>query len=226
MGASGWPLAGAADGGRRVSHVDGYDGSMTESRAIDEPVRALLERIAGPASEDVPDLKAIGRALADFARDLEYLQPWMDRLGPDGGGAAIHAPARGPRLLIVRRPEGAMGPIHDHRVWVALTTIVGTEAHRHYRRDPSDRAAMPSLAEERDLEANDVVTMLPPDDVHDHGHRTGHGRPAHILVMTGDDQRRYERNEWDLATGRHRVLRPGDGGRFLATDPWPDAAGG
>ena len=31
--------------------------------------------------------------------------------------------------------------------------------------------------------------------------------------MTGDDQTRFRRNEWDLATGRHRILEPGDGGR-------------
>lgn len=194
---------------------------MTETRTLDGPVRDLFERIAGPASLDTPDLEAIGRALADFGREADYLQRWIDRIGPAGGGAAIHAPARGPRLLMVHRPEGAMGPIHDHRVWVALTTVSGTEAHRHYRRDASDGTAMPSLVDTLDLEASDIVTMLPPDDVHDHGHLIGHGRPAHILVMTGDDQRRFERNEWDLATGRHRLLPPGDGGRFLATDPWP-----
>ena len=39
--------------------------------------------------------------------------------------------------------------------------------------------------------------------------------------MTGDDQSLFTRNEWDLATGRHRVLEPGDRGRWLATQPWP-----
>ena len=45
--------------------------------------------------------------------------------------------------------------------------------------------------------------------------------PAHVLVLTGDDQRRFERNEWDPVTGRHRVLQAGDLGRWLASDPWP-----
>jgi predicted metal-dependent enzyme (double-stranded beta helix superfamily) len=196
--------------------------------AVDAPVRELLAAIAGPAARDVPDLPTIGAALATFARDTDYLARWVARIGPDGGGGglAIHAPERGPRLLLVHRPEGGMGPIHDHRVWVALATISGLETHRQYRRDPADDAALPTLAATDALAAGEVFTMLPPDDIHDHGHLTGHGRPAFILVMTGDDQRRFARNEWDLETGRHRVLRPGDGGRFLATDPWPGTPGG
>jgi predicted metal-dependent enzyme (double-stranded beta helix superfamily) len=193
----------------------------TLDAAVDRPVRALLEAIAGPAAGDVPDMAAIGSALAAFAGDIEYLQRWVERLDPDGGGLAIHAPVRGPRLLLVRRPEGEMGPVHDHRVWVALAAVNGLETHRQYRRDAADDATMPALAETLGLGAGDVVTMLPPDDIHDHGHLAGHGQPAHVLVMTGDDQRRYPRNEWDLASARHRVLVPGDGGRFLASDPMP-----
>lgn len=194
--------------------------------ALDGPVRALLDRIAGPAALAEPDLPAIGDALTDLARDHDYLRRWIEALDPGGGGARIHAPERGPRLQIVHRPEGGMGPVHDHGVWVALATITGVETHRRYRRPSVEagadgRGAMPELDETVDLEDGQVVTMLPPDDIHDHGHLVGHGRPAFILVLTGDDQRRYERNEWDLATGRHRVLRPGEGGRFLASDPWP-----
>ncbi len=193
-----------------------------ELAGLDAPVRALFERVAGPAAAAVPRMATIGAALADFASDVDYLQRWIDRIGPEGGGLPIHAPERGPRLLMVHRPRGGLGPVHDHRVWVALASIIGVEAHRRYRRPADDDGtAMPELIESLDLAACDVVTMLPPDDIHDHGHLLGHGRPAHILVMTGDDQRRYERNEWDLATGRRRVLVPGDGGRFLASDPWP-----
>lgn len=194
---------------------------------IDGPVRELLARIEGPATLAEPDLPAIGAALADLAGDLDYLRRWIDAIEPGGGGLRIHAPERGPRLQIVHRPEGEMGPVHDHRVWVALATITGVETHRRYRRPAGDGRAdvgavpMPELEETVDVEDGQVVTMLPPDDIHDHGHLVGHGRPAYILVLTGDDQRRYERNEWDLATGRHRVLRPGEGGRFLASEPWP-----
>ena len=62
---------------------------------------------------------------------------------------------------------------------------------------------------------------MPPDDIHDHGHLVGNGTPAYVLILTGDDQTRFERHEWDPATGRHRVLPPGELGRWLASDPWP-----
>ncbi|HEV7810052.1 MAG TPA: hypothetical protein VGO64_05610, partial [Candidatus Limnocylindrales bacterium] len=74
---------------------------------------------------------------------------------------------------------------------------------------------------DRALEASDVATLLPPDDVHDHGHLVGRGAPAYALILLGDDQTRFTRMEWDLATGRHRVLPPGDGGRWLASEPFP-----
>ena len=113
-----------------------------------------------------------------------------------------------------------MGAVHDHRVWVALATVAGLETHRRYRR-PAVASEAPTLAEETVVAAREAVTLVPPDDIHDHGHVHGRGDPAYCLILTGDDQRRYERNEWDLATGRHRLLVPGDGGRWIATEPMP-----
>ena len=94
------------------------------------PVRALFERIAGPAAAPPPDLAAIGAALVDLASDLDYLAPWVARLGDESGSLPIHAPARGPRLMIVHRREGQMGAVHDHATWVAISPIVGLETHR------------------------------------------------------------------------------------------------
>ena len=68
-----------------------------------------------------------------------------------------------------------------------------------------------------------MVTLLPPDDVHDHGHVIGEGVPADVLILAGEDQTRFTRTEWDLASGRRRTLRPGDSGRWLATEPMPGA---
>jgi hypothetical protein len=98
--------------------------------------------------------------------------------------------------------------------------VTGLETHRRYRRPvaPDD---VPTLAEETLVAPRESVTLLPPDDIHDHGHVVGRGDPAYCLILTGDDQRRYERTEWDLETGRSRILRPGDGGRWLATEPVP-----
>ena len=197
---------------------------MTDLLAATEaPVRALFERIAGPAAATPPDLAAIGSALVDLARDLDYLAPLVARLGDQSGALPIHAPKRGPRLMIVHRREGQMGAIHDHATWVAISPIVGLETHRRYRIVGEGSAARPVVAEARHLQPSDVATLLPPEDLHDHGHLAGQGDPAYVLIMTGDDQRLFSRNEWDLATGRHRILEPGDGGRWLDSQPMPDA---
>ena len=152
------------------------------------------------------------------------MRRWTEKItGPTGrgnGSLPIHAPERGPRLMIVHRPEGEMSAPHDHGTWVALAPIVGVETHRRYRASGEDHARL-ELLEERALVPADVVTLLPPDDIHDHGHIAGRGDAAHVLIMTGDDQTRYTRTEWDLATGRRRILGPGETGRWLATEPMP-----
>ncbi len=188
--------------------------------APDEPVRRLLHRIAAPAALAIPDLPSIGAALAELAADLDYLLPLVARLGDRNGQTRIHAPDRGPRLTIIHRQEGRISAVHDHGTWVAISPISGLETHRRYRltEGPGSR---PEIAEVTWLGPAQVTTLLPPDDVHDHGHLAGHGTPAYVLILAGDDQTRFERNEWDAATGRHRVLPAGEAGRWLASDPWP-----
>jgi predicted metal-dependent enzyme (double-stranded beta helix superfamily) len=190
--------------------------------SLDAPLRALFERVAAASSPSRPDLETIGRALADLATDRDYLGAWIDHLGERSGSLAIHAPARGPRLMLVHRSEGEMSAVHSHGTWVAVSPIVGLETHRRWRviRDGGS-APRVELAEDRSLVPADAATLLPPDDVHDHGHLVGRGEPAYVLILLGDDQTRSTREEWDLGSGRHRILRPGDGGRWLATESWP-----
>ena len=189
---------------------------------LDGPVRLLFEQIAGPAAARTPDLLAIGTAIVSLATDLDYMMRWVERLGTAGGSLPIHAPARGPRLNIVHRPHGQMSTVHDHATWVAISSIVGRETHRRYAIVGEDPALMPRLVEELTLEASEVATLLPPDDVHDHGHLAAYGDPAFVLILVGADQTRFERHEWDLASGRHRILQPGDSGRWLASQPFPE----
>jgi predicted metal-dependent enzyme (double-stranded beta helix superfamily) len=189
--------------------------------ALDAPVRTLFERIPGLVAGGKPDLASIGAALVDLATDRDYLARWVERLGDVSGSLRIHAPTRGPRLAIVHRRDGEMGAVHDHGTWVVVSPIVGLETHRRYRVVGSGSSARPEVAERLELEPSSSATLLPPDDLHDHGHIAGRGTAAYVLILTGDDQTRYTRNEWDLATGRHRVLRPGDGGRWLASEPMP-----
>lgn len=56
------------------------------------------------------------------------------------------------------------------------------------------------------------MTLTPPDDVHSHGHTLGHGDTPYSLILTGDDQLRFARREFDVAAGTSRGLAPGDFG--------------
>ena len=114
-----------------------------------------------------------------------------------------------------------MSALHDHGTWVAISPIAGQESHRRYAVDGDPSAALPRLIEVRALEPADKLTLMPPNDVHDHGHVAGQGTPAYVLIATGADQTQFTRNEWDLATGRHRLLPPGEQGRWLGSQPMP-----
>lgn len=115
-----------------------------------------------------------------------------------------------------------MGAIHDHGCWVAIASITGIETHRHFRAGASgSELARLELITEREVGPGEAVTMLTGDDIHAHGHVAGRGEAAYVLIMTGDDQRLYRRREWDAATGRVRVLEPGDGGRWLESQAFP-----
>ncbi len=188
---------------------------------LDEPIRALFEQVARHGGEAAPDLGAIGAALSELAADHHYLARFVERLGNTDGALPIHAPGRGPRLMIVHRSTGNMSAVHDHGTWVAISPVVGIETHRRWRvvGDAADRRL--DLAEDLALEPSATATLLPPDDLHDHGHLVGRGNPAHVLILLGDDQTRFTRNEWDLASGRHRILGPGVPGRWLASEPMP-----
>jgi hypothetical protein len=115
-----------------------------------------------------------------------------------------------------------MGAAHDHGCWVGLAPVTGIETHRRFRRIASTQElARLELVSDQALGPGEVVTMLAPDDIHAHGHQPGRGEAAYVLIMTGDDQRVNRRTEWDAATSRSRVLQPGDGGRWLETQPFP-----
>jgi predicted metal-dependent enzyme (double-stranded beta helix superfamily) len=192
--------------------------------SMDAPVRRLFERIAPALTGATPDVDSVAAAMIEFARDHDYLVPRIRAMGERGGGTGLHAPARGPRLMLVHRAEGQMGAIHDHGCWVALTPVTGVETHRHFRvHARGTEFARLELATELTLHAGQSVTMLTPEDTHSHGHLAGSGEPAYVLIMVGDDQRLHRRSEWDTVTGRRRVLEVGDGGRWIDSVPFPDA---
>lgn len=189
---------------------------------LDRPVQALFERVAAAVEGGTPDLSAIAAAMVELAGDHDYLVPRVRALGDRTGAVGLHVPARGPRLSLVHRGEGQMGAAHDHGCWVAIASITGIETHRHFRATASaGELARLELITERGVAPGEAVTLLAGDDIHAHGHVAGRGEAAYVLILTGDDQQLYRRREWDAATGRMRVLEPGDGGRWLETQPFP-----
>lgn len=190
-------------------------------RMLDTPLRELFERITPHADLRSPGLAGIAEALLALAGDHDYLAPAIAQLGDVNGRTPLHVPASGPRLFLVHRRAGQMSAVHDHQVWVALAPVVGVESHRRWRpSSPRDRERL-AVAEETAVGPAACVTLLPPDDIHDHGHRLGVGDAAYVLILLGDDQFRYTRSEWDPASGRRRTLQPGDAGRWLAAEPFP-----
>lgn len=178
---------------------------------LDSPLRSFMESIF-ELNTASPNLDAIGRRLAEFARDQDYLAHHMAKLPKDrfAGRDLAEVSPELPNLLLVHRPEGVMSQVHSHNVWVAIAPITGTETHRQFdvraRRD--DGTADIELLEERHLDAaaSDFVTMTPPNDVHEHGHVPGIGDAAYILVLTQRPQVQYERQQYDLATGTWQTL--------------------
>ena len=194
---------------------------MTSAGQLDGPLRELFERIEPHADLTAPGLPEIADALRDLAADHDYFAPAIRERGDHSGPTPLYLPDRGPRLYLVHRRSGQMGAVHDHKVWVALAPIVGVETHRRWRPLTAEDRASIKTTDEEAVRPGTCVTLLPPDDIHDHGHRLGVGDASYVLILLGDDQFRHRRSEWDPETGRHRWLEPGDAGRWLASEPFP-----
>ncbi len=184
--------------------------------ADDPPVKELLARIDELTAGDAPDVSAIGRALAELATDEEYFAPLVAQLAPDDMGViGLHMPERGPRLFLFHRPRGVMSYVHSHGTWAVVAPVRGVETHRRYQasRAPDGRADI-AVAEELRLVPGDAAAIMPPDDIHSHGHAGGDDEPAYVLIMTGDDQLRFARREYDAEAGTYRDLPPGEFGQL------------
>jgi predicted metal-dependent enzyme (double-stranded beta helix superfamily) len=179
--------------------------------ALDTPIRTFFERLEPLAAAPSPDMPAIAAMLTGLAGDQEYFEHHIDRVRDQSGAKSIHTPERGPRLMIVHRLTGQMGAIHSHKVWVAIAPLTGVETHRLYdvKNKTADGHATLKLAEERHVGAQESVTMVPPRDVHAHGHVEGIGDAAYLLILTGDNQSR--RCEDDPPPHHRRLQRPATG---------------
>ena len=178
---------------------------------MDDAVRRFLADVEalGPR----PDPVLLADVVTGFVLDEDY---WRYQIGrAAGSNLAVHRQDEGVQVALAHRTAGTMSYVHSHHVWVAVSAITGVETHRRYDVEllGGDRAEV-VLAEERRLKggSGEVVTMVPPHDVHSHGHVDGSGEWPYTLVVLGDNQLRYEREEFDLTTGRRRTLPPGDRG--------------
>jgi predicted metal-dependent enzyme (double-stranded beta helix superfamily) len=183
--------------------------------ALPAPLRRFLDRLDQLRSGDAPDMDKVGRLLTELAADEEYFAPLI--AGLPAGSFGVHwliRPERGPRLVLVHRPDGVMAYTHSHRCWVGIAPVRGVETHQRWDavRHPGGRAEL-SLTGERALRPGDVATLVPPDDVHNHGHVTGSGPSPYSLILLGDDMLLFEREEYDPGQGTWRGLAPGDPGR-------------
>jgi predicted metal-dependent enzyme (double-stranded beta helix superfamily) len=183
--------------------------------AFPHPVRRFLAQLNELRFGDEPDMAEVGRLLLELAAEEDYFAPLIARM--PAGSPGVHwlaRPERGPRLVLVHRPDGVMAYTHSHGCWVGIAPVRGVETHQHWNvvRHPGGRAEM-SLADERALHRGDVVTLVPPDDVHNHGHVRGSGPTPYSLILLGDDMLLFEREEYDPDRGRWRGLAAGDPGR-------------
>jgi hypothetical protein len=188
---------------------------MVSTSTYPAPLRRFLTQLDGLRSGGVPAMGEVGRLLVELAADEEYFAPLIAQM-PAGSPAVewLARPERGPRLVLVHRPEGVMAYTHSHRCWVAIAPVRGVETHQHWNAvRHADGQAELSLAHERALRRGDVVTLTPPDDVHNHGHVLGTGPSPYSLILLGDDMLLFERAEYDPDRGTWRGLSPGDPGR-------------
>jgi predicted metal-dependent enzyme (double-stranded beta helix superfamily) len=183
--------------------------------ALPNPLGNFVARLDELRSADVLDLDAVGRLLVDLAADDDFFDPMITAMPPASQGVRwLVKPDRGPRLVLVHRPEGVMAYTHSHSCWVGIAPVRGAETHQQWTvaSQGAGRAEL-SLASERVLHRGDVATLVPPQDVHNHGHVVGTGPTPYSLILLGDDMVLFERAEYDPDQGTWQALAPGNPGR-------------
>jgi predicted metal-dependent enzyme (double-stranded beta helix superfamily) len=179
------------------------------------PLRTFADRLSEVSSADAVDLHQVGRLLVELASDEEFFGPLIAQMPPGSPGSRwLIKPERGPRLVLVHRPEGVMGYTHSHRCWVGIAPVRGVETHQRWDVvHQADSRAELRLADERALVRGQVATLVPPRDVHNHGHVVGSGPSPYSLILLGDDMLLFGREEYDPEQGTCQALAPGDPGR-------------
>jgi hypothetical protein len=201
--------------GSRYDEAHRSPGGQVSTAALPQPLRRFTAQLAELRPGDYPDMDRVGRFLVELAADTEFFAPLItDMPAAAPGSQWLIRPERGPRLVLVHRPEGVMGYTHSHRCWVGIAPVHGVETHQRWHAEShEDGRADLRLADERALQWGDVATLIPPHDVHNHGHVRGSGPSPYSLILLGDDMLLFSRKEYDPSQGTWRALSPGDPGR-------------
>ncbi|MFY9667765.1 MAG: hypothetical protein WAK44_07430 [Trebonia sp.] len=109
---------------------------MTEdvaTGALPSPLSHFVSQLDEVRAGGVPDMDAIGRLLAQLAADDEFFAPLIAGMPPESMGVHwLVKPERGPRLVLVHRPEGVMAYTHSHGCWVGIAPVRGAETHQRW----------------------------------------------------------------------------------------------
>jgi hypothetical protein len=74
--------------------------------AFPHPLRRFLAQLNELRSGDVPDMAEVGRLLVELAAEEEYFAPLIAQMPAESPGVHwLATPERGPRLVLVHRPE-------------------------------------------------------------------------------------------------------------------------
>src|SRR5690349_16679121 len=96
--------------------------------AFPHPVRRCLAQVNELRFGDAPDMAEVGRLLLELAAEEEYFAPLIAQMPAESPGVHwLARPERGPRLVLVHRPDGVMAYTHSHGCWVALARVHGVE---------------------------------------------------------------------------------------------------
>ena len=108
-------------------------GDQSGTGGVPGPLRRFADRLDEVRSADVLDMDQVGRVLAELAADDEFFGPLIAQLPAGSPGSRwLIRPERGPRLVLVHRPEGVMGYTHSHRCWVGIAPVRGVETHQRW----------------------------------------------------------------------------------------------
>jgi len=90
------------------------------------PLRHFAAQLEELRSGEVADMDQVGRILVELAADEEFFGPLIAQIPVAAPGDRwLIRPERGPRLVLVHRPEGVMGYTHSHRCWVGIAPSAG-----------------------------------------------------------------------------------------------------